>query len=119
MNVHTSGIRHPFCSFFYFIFLLTPFLRGNVVVLPSRCQCLVLHLSRLLADALLPVTHALLNMLINLEDRFYDLLCKQSKHSTVVDSYDVEIVTVGDLTSQKSSYPPADRVALASVLRHE
>ena len=93
MSMHTPDTRPPL----YFTFLLTPFLRGTVVVLPSRYHCSILHLSRLLADTLLPVRHALLDMLINLEDRFYDPYGKQSKHSTVVTSYDVEIVTVGDV----------------------
>ena len=101
MSMHTSGIRPPFC----FVFFLTPSLRGTVVVLPSRCHCSVLHLSRLLADTLLPVRHAPLDMLTNLEDRFHDPYCKQSKHSTVVDSYDVEIVTVRDLVPTESFHP--------------
>ena len=101
MSMHTPDIRHPL----YFIFRFTPSLRGTVVVLPSRCHCSILHLSRSLADTLLPVRHAPLDMLTNLEDRFHDPYCKQSKHSTVVDSYDVEIVTVRNLVPTKSSYP--------------
>ena len=76
----------------------------------------VLHLSRLLADTLLPAGHALLDRLINREVRFlmrmdfhhyclYGPYCKQSKHSTVVDSYDVEIVTVRDLGLTKVLQP--------------
>ena len=114
MSMHTPDTRPPL----YFTFLLTPFLRGTVVVLPSRCHCSVLHLSRLLADTLLPVRHALLDMLLNLEDRFYDPYCKQSKHSTVVKSYDVEIVTVRNLGLTKSSRPPTGRLVFAVVPRH-
>ena len=110
-------LRPTYAILFIFIFRFTLSLRGTVVVLPSRCHCSILHLSRSLADTLLPVRHALLDMLLNLEDRFYDPYCTQSKHSTVVKSYDVEIVTVRDLTPPKSSYLFAGRIAPASVPR--
>ena len=101
------------------LFLLcTPFLHGTVVVLPSRCPRSVPHLSRLLADTLFPARHAPLYMLINLEDRRPSLPCKQCKHSTGVDTYDVEIVTVRNLSPTKSSYPLTSHRVLANVPRH-
>ena len=114
MSMHTPDTRPPL----YFTFLLTPFLRGTVVVLPSRYHCSVPHLSRLLADTLFPARHAPLYMLINLEDRRPSLPCKQCKHSTGVDTYDVEIVTVRNLSPTKSSYPLTSHRVLANVPRH-
>ena len=76
------------------------------------------HLSKLLAATLLPAIHALLDILINLEDRRLSLSCKQCKHSTVVDTYDVEIVTVRNLSPTKSSYPLTSHRVPAHVPRH-